>query len=189
MSSIPRLRTPRLLLTLPAPERAPAMAAYFLRNSEHFAPWDPPRPPGFFTDGFWRRKLAVNREELAAGLSARFFVHDRDDEVVGMVNFTNIARGPFQGCNLGYGLDQARQGRGLMTEALRRALAWAFEDLGLHRVEANYVPTNERSGAVLRRLGFVVEGYARDYLFIDGRWRDHVRTALTNPNPQPPPGS
>ena len=77
--------------------------------------------------------------------------------------------------------------KGLMAEALERALRHVFEELELHRVEANYQPTNERSGRLLRRLGFVVEGYSRDYLFIDGAWRDHVRTALTRPDPFTPP--
>ena len=48
---------------------------------------------------------------------------------------------------------------------------------------ANYMPINERSGRLLRSLGFQVEGYARDYLYVGGAWRDHVLTALTNPNP------
>jgi len=69
-----------------------------------------------------------------------------------------------------------------MAEALRALIAYAFGELGFHRIMANYIPTNERSGLLLRRLGFVVEGYARDYLEIDGAWRDHVLTSLTNPN-------
>jgi ribosomal-protein-alanine N-acetyltransferase len=60
-------------------------------------------------------------------------------------------------------------------------VGFAFETLRLHRVMANYQPINERSGKLLRRLGFVTEGYARDYLFINGAWRDHVLTALTSP--------
>jgi ribosomal-protein-alanine N-acetyltransferase len=68
-----------------------------------------------------------------------------------------------------------------MHEALEAAIRYAFDELRLHRIMANYVPTNERSGRVLRRLGFVIEGYARDYLFIGGRFMDHVLTSLTNP--------
>ena len=56
-------------------------------------------------------------------------------------------------------------------------MTWCFRNIGLHRVEANYQPSNERSGRLLRSLGFTVEGYARDYLYIDGAWRDHVLTA------------
>lgn len=69
-----------------------------------------------------------------------------------------------------------------MEEALRAAIRYAFADLRLHRVMANYMPANERSGRVLRRLGFTVEGYARDYLRIAGAWEDHVLTSFTNPD-------
>ena len=101
--------------------------------------------------------------------------------MLGHVNFSTIVRGAWHCCNLGYDLDAARQGQGLMTEALEAAIAFVFESWNLHRIQANYVPTNERSGKVLRRLGFTVEGYARDYLLIGGAWRDHVLTARTNP--------
>ncbi len=74
----------------------------------------------------------------------------------------------------------------MMSEALSRAIPFVFDAFRLHRIQANYVPTNERSGRVLRELGFVVEGYARDYLFVGGRWRDHVLTALINPAAPPP---
>jgi [ribosomal protein S5]-alanine N-acetyltransferase len=67
-----------------------------------------------------------------------------------------------------------------MFEALTAAIAFAFDVLRLHRIMANYIPGNERSGKLLRRLGFNMEGYARDYLLIDGEWRDHILTALTN---------
>jgi ribosomal-protein-alanine N-acetyltransferase len=64
-----------------------------------------------------------------------------------------------------------------MDEALAAGLDWAFGELGLHRVMANYLPRNERSGRLLARLGFEREGYAREYLKIAGRWEDHVLTA------------
>ena len=82
---------------------------------------------------------------------------------------------------LGYAIDQAHEGRGLMREALEATIEHAFTVLRLHRIQANYVPENERSGRLLERLGFRREGLAKDYLFIDGRWRDHVLTARLNP--------
>jgi ribosomal-protein-alanine N-acetyltransferase len=68
-----------------------------------------------------------------------------------------------------------------MREALAALLPYVFDELGMHRVQANYQPVNERSARLLRCLGFVVEGYARDYLFIAGAWRDHVLTSITDP--------
>jgi ribosomal-protein-alanine N-acetyltransferase len=135
-----------------------------------------------------RLALLHAREEWSAGQSARFVFFRRGEEdgpVVGNASFTEIVRGPLLGCFLGYKLDEKAQGQGLMFEGLTAAIAWAFDELGLHRISANYRPTNERSGRVLRRLGFVVEGYARDYLFIDGAWRDHILTSLTNPKARP----
>ena len=46
-------------------------------------------------------------------------------------------------------------------------------------MQANYIPENHRSARLLQRLGFRVEGLARNYLFINGAWRDHVLAALT----------
>ena len=75
-------------------------------------------------------------------------------------------------------IDEDEQGKGLMYEALRAGIEHVFGTMGMHRIAAGYLPTNERSGRLLRRLGFQVEGYARDYLFIHGRWRDHILTSL-----------
>jgi ribosomal-protein-alanine N-acetyltransferase len=130
-----------------------------------------------------RRRAA----EFADGRSACLLMLDRaarDGAVIGRLNFTEIVRGPFRACILGYAVDRAYEGRGYMFEGLRAAIAWVFGELRLHRIMANYRPENERSGRLLERLGFVREGYARDYLFIDGAWRDHVLTALTNPDPE-----
>jgi ribosomal-protein-alanine N-acetyltransferase len=73
------------------------------------------------------------------------------------------------------------EGRGFMSEALRGCNAFVFGTLRMHRIMANFRPENDRSRALLQRLGFTEEGFAKDYLFIDGGWRDHVLTALVNP--------
>lgn len=167
------------MLEVPEPEAAPLVLAYFERNRSHLAPWDPPRPAGFDTVAFWKERLATARLELLQEQSLRLFVF-KEGSIVGACNFTNIVRGPFQACFLGYSIDGALEGKGYMSEALRAAIGHAFTQLRLHRIQANYIPENVRSGQLLKKLGFAVEGYARDYLFIGGAWRDHVLTALTN---------
>lgn len=186
---VPIIETERLLLTLGAPETAARYAAFAVENEKHLGPWEPPRPEGYFTEGYWYRRLERSRDELARDASLRLGIFRRIDPegpLLGHVNFSQIIRGGAQSCYLGYSLDRRCVGRGMMTEALKGAIPYVFEQLKLHRIQANYIPTNERSGRVLRQLGFVVEGYARDYLFIGGDWRDHVLTSLTNPGaPRP----
>ena len=160
------------------------MVSYFETNREHLSPWEPPFPSGLFTMSFWERRLVQNRQEYRAGKSMRLVLLPKDGgedgAVVGLANFTQFVRGAFMACTLGYSLDQDAQGKGLMFEALSEATRHVFEVLGMHRVMANYLPTNERSGKLLRRLGFEVEGYARDYIFINGSWHDHILTSLIN---------
>ena len=107
--------------------------------------------------------------------------------MVGSVGLSNLSRGPFQNCSLGYSLDADCQGRGLMHEALQAVIAEAFAPaINLHRLQAAARPENDRSLAVLARLGFADEGLARNYLYIDGAWRDHRLFAITNPAFVPP---
>jgi len=154
---------------------------YFDENRAHLEPWEPNRPEPFYSLPFWEKRLTDNRVEAEQGLSLRMFLQargGRDAAIVGAVSFTNVIRGAFRACHLGYSLDGRRQGEGLMCEALRAVLPVAFHRLELHRVMANYQPQNERSGRLLARLAFEREGYAKDYLHIQGAWRDHVLTAL-----------
>ncbi len=172
---------------MPSPDEAPAVLDYFSRNRSHLERWEPKRPDDFYTESFWRRRLDLNREHYEAGQSMRLFLARKEaplgtpDRLIGTINFSDVIRGPFQACYLGYGIDGTLQRQGLMREALDHALDAAFDRLGLHRIMANYQPTNEPSGRLLRRLGFSIEGYARDYLFINGAWRDHILTSLLRP--------
>ncbi len=187
-----RLETARLVLGLPPSTHAQAVANFYQANASFFAPWDPPRPPDFQTEAFWAVRLPQSRRALLEDRELRLFSFDRNSKaprVINAMSFTNIRRGPMQACQLGYAQDEASGGRGLMQEALSAAVEYVFEELGLHRIEASYVPKNERSGQLLRRLGFTVEGYSRDYLFVGGDWRDHVHCALTNPRPVRVPGA
>ena len=181
------LETERLWLFPPAVPQARAVQAFFARNRQHLAGSGPRLPAAADSDdaavraAYWDDRLGAQADEVRAGTALGLWLVAREQPtaIAGGCNLTNIVRGPFQACHLGYQLDQAAVGQGLMTEALRAVIAHAWGQLGLHRIMANYRPTNERSGRLLRRLGFTVEGYARDYLFLDGAWRDHVLTALT----------
>jgi len=182
---LPELHTERLVVALARPGMHGAMARFLAENFEpHLARWSPPADPGIFSEAFWRERLALSVDEFHADRAARFVMRlaaDPEGAIIGTCNYTNIVRGAFHACHLGYQIGLAHQGQGLMTEALRATNAFAFDSMRLHRIMANYRPENERSARVLERLGFVREGFARDYLFIDGAWRDHVLTALTHP--------
>ena len=182
MKNRPALETERLRLRLPTPEDVPAILQFFSENRAYFRPTDPPRPEAFYTTGYWMKRVRSIATDYVQDRGCNLFLFKKPGtiEAVGYVNLSNFVRGAFQACYLGYGLAEESQGKGLMTEALRAAIDHAWGPLKLHRIMANYLPQNERSARVLKGLGFVVEGYAKDYLYIDGRWQDHVLTALTN---------
>jgi ribosomal-protein-alanine N-acetyltransferase len=189
VAGLPELATARLAVRLARPGMQAAMARFLKDNfAGHLDRWSPPAASAFFTEDFWRERLAIAVEEFHAGRAARFVLQAPGPEggpIIGTCNYTNIVRGPFLACHLGYQIARSHQGQGLMAEALRATNAFAFRELRLHRIMANYRPENERSGRLLERLGFTREGMARDYLFIDGGWRDHVLTSLVNPEFDP----
>ena len=173
----------RLRLWTAGPDDAGALLAFHDANGAHLAPWSPARPAGWGTLAYWQRRLAEDVLDVAAGRSVRFAIAWREapSVVIGQCSLTEIVRGPLQQANLGYALAADAQGHGVMTETIEAVATFAFDTLRLHRLSANYMPTNERSARVLRRAGFVPVGYARDYLFIDGAWRDHVLTQRLDP--------
>src|SRR5262245_15298496 len=184
------LRTARLVLWQPGPEAAERYLRFYADNWDHLKPWSPPRPDDFLTLAYFERRLAQSRVDAAAGRSLRLALSRIDDpvrRVIGVVNLNEIVRGALQQAFVGYDLDARDQGQGLMTEGLTATCRYAFDALRLHQLSANYMPSNERSAAVLRRCGFQVVGYVRDYLFVDGAWRDHVLTVLHDPAGRPPP--
>ncbi len=178
----PRLETERLVLR-PGDERdVEEIVRYFRANREFLKPFDPLRPESFFEPSFWTAQVRQNLVDNRLDRAVRFFLFLEGEEIVGTANFTQVQRGVSHSCTLGYGLAEEHQGRGMMREALESALRYMFDVRRLHRIEANYMPHNVRSGRLLKRLGFGVHGYARDYLLIAGEWQDHVLTSLINPD-------
>jgi len=101
-----------------------------------------------------------------------------DGAIVGFFNISGVIRGGFQSAFVGYGGVAGFAGHGYMTEGMRLMLRHAFVEIGLHRVEANIQPGNEASIALVKRCGFVREGFSQRYLKVGGRWRDHERWAI-----------
>jgi len=178
----PAISTDRLVMALPRADQAAAMLDFVKRNREHLAPWSPPAPAQLYTIEHWQEVVSKSAAAFDAGQAIRLWMAPRDqpDTVIGSIGYSQISRGPFCACVLGYQIDRGHEGRGLMHEALAAANRYLFEQQKLHRIAANYRPENVRSGKLLAKLGFRIEGYARNYLFIDGDWRDHILTSLTS---------
>lgn len=181
MYPLPELHTERTCIRLPKTSDAAMLLRYRVDNREHFAPWEPRRDEAYFTQQACCRLITNGLEAARADRAYPLLVLDTDQhEVLASITLTNVVRGIFQACHIGYGVAAAWQGQGLMFETLRVVLNLAFGPLELHRVMANHLPHNERSARLLQRLGFEREGYARDYLCINGTWQDHVLTAKIN---------
>ena len=169
MSVIHPITTRRAVLRLVDVGDAWRLLRYREQNREHLAPWEPLRDASYYTLEHCVQTLAESREAARLDRAYPFFALDLSgQEILASFTFANVVRGAFQACHLGYGVAERRQGQGLMQEVLETALPWAFEQLDMHRVMANYMPRNERSGKLLERLGFEREGYAKRYLQIAG---------------------
>ena len=161
-----------------------ALLTALRRNEAHLRPYTPQRPDR----GDRRPTLAsVARDVTSARRAWRrddsytFFLFDREDRrrVLGRVTLGRVIRGPFQNAFLGYWVDVGTQGKGVMTEAVRAVVGYAFDTLALHRVQAGVMPRNAASIRVVEKVGFRSEGLAVRYLQIAGKWEDHVIFALT----------
>lgn len=161
--------------------RAPQMSDYSewttLREASRafLTPWEPTWPSDDLTRSAFRRRLRRYAEDQRADTSYAFFLFRRsDDALVGGLTLANIRRGVAQAGSLGYWIGEPFARRGLMTGALHGLVPFAFGSLRLHRLEAACIPSNAASIRLLEKMGFAREGYAREYLCINGLWQDHL---------------
>jgi ribosomal-protein-alanine N-acetyltransferase len=145
-----------------------------MRASQHLHyPWiSPPVTEATFT-GYLARTRTEDHEGLLVCTRS-------DDAIAGVININNIVRGSFLSASLGYYAGAPFAGQGLMREGLELVKNYAFYTLGLHRLEANIQPDNHRSIALVRQCGFEREGLSPDFLYIDGKWRDHERWTVVH---------
>lgn len=158
---------------------APALAALLRANREFLAPWEPDRPDSFFTVEGQRWVIEDAQEQYARGLGVPHVIVD-SGQVVGRITLNNVVRRAFLSCSVGYWVAREVNGRGLATAAVGEMKRIAFDELGLHRVEAGTLVHNVASQRVLERNGFVRFGMAPEYLAIAGRWQDHYLFQVLN---------
>lgn len=164
------------------PADAEELTRLLLANREAHRPYQPDHADAFFTVDAQRARLAT-AEHLYGIL--------HEDAIAGVVELSNVARGPFQSATLGYWVDDARRGLGLATRAVAAVVDLAVEELELHRLEAATLVANIASQRVLEKNAFQRIGLAPAYLRIAGRWQDHVlfqRTVETPAPRRPRPG-
>lgn len=184
MPKFPKLQCKRGILRMATEDDIDAILRYFIVNQDHLAPFEPIKPVEFYTPNFWRVLIRDRTHAFLNDQGIKFFLFDRHNpqQIIAAINFSNVVRGAFQSCTLGFSIADQYQGQGYMAESIPVAISYLFSDLNLHRIMAAYMPHNQRSGRLLRRLGFQLEGYAPRYLCINGIWQDHMLTSLINTN-------
>ena len=175
----PRLETARLHLRRPRLMDWRAWSSLRGASRDFLIPWEPSWPEDALTIAAYRRRLRQMASEWRSDQGYGLFIFaNAGAALVGGVNLSNVRRGVAQTCSLGYWMGEAHAHQGMMGEALTALLPYAFDRLGLHRIEAACLPSNEPSKNLLTKIGFRQEGLARGYLQINGEWRDHALFAL-----------
>ena len=174
--------TNRLVLKILDKSYSETVLDYYLRNKLFLEEWEPKRSEEFYTKQYHEDLLDKDFADIQNGNLLRLWIFKKDDnkKVIGTLAFSNIVRGPFLSCFLGYKLDGSEINKGYMTEATQKGIDIIFNEYGLHRIEGNIMPKNVRSLKVLKKLGFCNEGISHKYLKINGIWEDHIHMVLLN---------
>jgi len=177
----PGARLDGTTIHLRPPERADWAAWCELRSGSRLflKPWEPSWAPDALTRAAYRRRLARHAADWRDGEAYSFFlIRNQDSRILGGIGLSNVRRGVAETGSVGYWMGEAFARQGYMTEAVSLVVGFAFEQLQLRRLEAACLPVNLPSRRLLERSGFRQEGYAKEYLCIDGVWQDHLLFAL-----------
>ena len=162
-------------------KHATLLANYYSSNSTRFTPWHPWVSKDHHSVESWIKRLEERQLDYQEGRAVHFLGLE-NDKIVGTCSLSNIVYSPGLYCTMGYSVDSDYEGKGYMKRIVSHVIDYAFNNLRLNRISANYMPVNERSARLLESLGFEKEGFAKRYLYINGRWEDHVLTSLLNPD-------
>jgi ribosomal-protein-alanine N-acetyltransferase len=180
-----RLETERLVLRPPRLSDWAEWANIRERSRAFLTPWEPTWPKDALTRTAYRDRVLYYAQEWHRGSGYLFFLIRKDDrKLLGGISVAEVRRGISQTATAGYWIGEPYAGQGYMAEALQAMIGFAFGTLGLHRLEAACMPSNERSRSLLLKCGFREEGYAAKYLKINGEWADHLLFARLADNTQ-----
>ena len=172
---LPSIEGDGVTLRIPQVTDFPEWAALREASREFLTPWEPTWPSDDLTRSAFRRRVKRYAEDLRTDQGYAFLImRNADDALVGGLTLANIRRGVAQAGSIGYWMGLPFVRRGYMTAGVKAVLPFSFGTLRLHRVEAACIPTNTPSIRLLERCGFAREGYARQYLCINGIWQDHL---------------
>jgi [ribosomal protein S5]-alanine N-acetyltransferase len=181
---VPAITGPTVLLRAPLMADHAEWAALRGASRDFLTPWEPTWPADDLTRAAFRRRIRRYAEDQRGDLAYPFFIFRKSDNVlVGGLTLANIRRGCAQAGSLGYWMGAPYARQGYMTAAVSTILPFAFNALRLHRVEAACIPGNEPSIRLLEHTGFQREGFARQYLCINGIWQDHILFARLRDDP------
>ncbi len=153
------------------------------QSRKFLEPWEPEWTADDLAKNTFEQRVLRNHQDYKNDTGYAFFLFRAvDDALIGGVGLTAVQRGAIQKATLGYWMGKNFTNQGWMSKGSSRLLAYAFETLALHRVEAACLPHNEASMRLLEKNGFEREGYARQYLCIQGEWQDHVLFARLRPD-------
>ena len=168
------LDTEHLRLSVLRKSEGARACEYFLNNREFHRQFSQTHSDDYFTVSMQKKYLAFDCDSFLDGTLVPLWITVKgSDKLIGRVSFFNFAYGGMMSCACGYHLDKDKTGKGYMTEALRASLAFVFDEYKMHRIEAFILPENERSLALVNRLGFHYEGRRISYMHINGEYRDH----------------
>lgn len=169
------LQSSRLVLKTLDENAAELVCTYVNDNRAFLEDWVPRMEEVYYTLEFQKERL---KKKIDNGYTFYIFKKSNLNQIIGQVGVSNIVKGAFQSCHLGAGMLGAEINKGYMTEAIQSVIPFVFNEIGLHRIEANVMPKNLRSKRMMEKLGFTDEGLSRKYLKINGKWEDHVRFVL-----------
>jgi len=180
----PAIEGERVILRQPQMSDYSEWAALREKSREFLGPWEPVWPADDLTRAAFRRRLKRYTEDQRSDQAYSFFIFRKADNVlVGGITLSNVRRGVAQAGSIGYWMGQPYARQGLMTMALRAMILFGFTTSRLHRLEAACITTNVASIRLLEKSGFHREGYARQYLCINGMWQDHLLYARIKDDP------